>query len=746
MESGARRTERRREQALEVENQVLREQLRTYREYDLLTGLYNKSTFYQKAEELIQAHPQAEYDIACVDVERFKLVNDIYGPDVGDDLLRYLARALTASFQPKGAVVGRMGNDVFALCLPGQYRQEAVDTILHIFQDYPMDMSVVPAIGFCPVGDRKQRMSLLCDWAVLALESVKGDYARHAAVYDSSQRSLLLEEQEMINGMEAALANREFELYMQPKCNMYTGKIIGSEALVRWRHPQKGIIPPGAFIPIFERNGFIKQLDAYVWEEAARWQRAWLDAGRQALPVSVNISRIDIYGMDVCGVLGSLLERYRLPPELLELEITESAYVNQPGEVIHTMEKLRRMGFTISMDDFGSGYSSLNMLTDINVDVLKIDMRFLERNDRKSRGILESVVHMGRWLDLPVIAEGVESQRQVDFLLGVGCVYAQGFLFYRPMPLEEYETLLKEGDKADFHSGGKLQLQPEMLLDFHELFHKDVMSDRLLGDILGAIALAVFDGKRLQLLRGTEAYYQLTGWSNRLQGQGDRDLMASIRAEDRPPLLAAMARAKERTGEGGEEVRVRQVEEKGARWLQIRVFHLAEKAEGDIYYGALSDVTEQMEAVERLRISEEQFCLAMEASSTVLFELDVETREARYSAYAQRAFGLEATVADAPEGFIQQGAVCEESHADFRAVYEAIYHGADRATCIVHANMGGRPAWNRVTLTAVKDQTGRTVKAVGMVETVSTEAEPTPGIREELERQARAREAAAPVR
>lgn len=737
--------------ALAEENLRLKEELRRSREYDTLTGLYNKNTFFQKAVELMAAHPEELFDIACVDVERFKLVNDIYGTEMGDRLLKGIAQKLKTVFTSRECILARMFNDMFALLLPGGQRQEAEQSILRIFGALSREMVLTPAIGFCPVIDRShgtQGVSSMYDRAILALKSVKGNYLKHAATYDIDQFSLLLEEQKLLNDVSSAMENHEFEIYLQPKCNMYTGKIVGAEALVRWRHPEKGLIPPGVFIPVFERNGFIKQLDAYIWEEAARWLRRWIDAGHRPFPISVNLSRIDIFGMDVCGVLDGILQKYRLDVGLLELEITESAYVNQPEAVIQTLERLTAHKFTLLMDDFGSGYSSLNMLSSVNVDILKIDMQFLVRNDKKSKDILESVLHMSKWLDLPVIAEGVEDQWQVDFLMGLGCIYAQGYYYYRPMPLPDFEALLLEEDKLDYQDNGMLRVGREMLLDFHELFHRDIMSDRLLENVLGAIALFRMEGNRLYLSKATGEYYRLTdrlGMLSAGQGSG-ADLLAILRDEDRLRLLEALRHAKAVSGESGAEVSVCREAPPPARWFKLRLFHLANRIDGDIFYGALADITDQMENIERLRVRENQFYLAMEATNIVLFELDFKTKEARYSEYAQKAFNLDEVVANAPEGFIEQGTVCEESQDDFRAVYETIYAGGERASCIIHAKLGdGTLVWNRITLVAVRDEHDRAASAVGMVETVSRSAEATPEIQMELTRQKKSRRSGPPL-
>ena len=233
--------------------------------------------------------------------------------------------------------------------------------------------------------------------------------------------------------MKRALTNHEFVLHWQPQCNTRTERIVGLEALVRWQHPSRGIVMPGAFIPVLERNNFIASLDLYVWEEACRHIRSWIDRGGVPIPVSVNISRADLYAIDVVEALEGLVSRYDLDHRLLELEITESAYA-EDEKMADAVARLKGLGFTILMDDFGSGYSSLNMLKDITVDILKIDMGFLARQDQsqRSESILEAIVSMARFMDLRIIAEGAETKEQVDFLQGIGCDYAQGYYFYVP--------------------------------------------------------------------------------------------------------------------------------------------------------------------------------------------------------------------------------------------------------------------------------------------------------------------------
>jgi EAL domain-containing protein (putative c-di-GMP-specific phosphodiesterase class I) len=245
--------------------------------------------------------------------------------------------------------------------------------------------------------------------------------------------------------MKEALDKKQFVAYYQPKYSLKTNRMYGAEALVRWNHPTRGLISPGKFIPVFERNGFIKNLDEYMWNTVAHQIREWIDAGYEPTPVSVNISRVSLNNPNIVAVMSDIVQKNHISPSLLNLEITESAYMDNPDIMTGLVKDFKKHGFTIMMDDFGSGYSSLNTLKNIPVDILKIDMKFIEGDDKEGKGriILSSVIRMAGWLGMPVIVEGVEEEAQSMFLRSVGCGYIQGYYYARPMPVEEYEKILQ---------------------------------------------------------------------------------------------------------------------------------------------------------------------------------------------------------------------------------------------------------------------------------------------------------------
>lgn len=693
---------------------------------DAATGLLGKEAFFDEAAAYLRHSGARDVSIVCFDVDHFKLFNDLHGLDCGDELLRYLGRVLALRFSPDGAQpLARLAADTFALCATG-IRPERVERILvDISSECPNGIDAIVRAGVYRIEDPASPVSIMCDRAVIALRTVKGSYFDRVALYDPGMREALVLEREVVAGIESALREDRIELFLQPKCNIRTGKIVGAEALARWRHPERGIVAPGEFIPLIERNGLVRSLDLRVWEKTAAWIRGLIDEGVQPVPVSVNVSRADIYLVDVAAELHALVERYGIEPSLIEVEITESAYSERPDRIVAAFDELAERGFTVLMDDFGSGYSSLNMLKDINVDVLKIDMRFLDRDDRRSKDIMESVIRMARWLDLPVIAEGVETREQVNFLLDVGCSYAQGYYYARPMEAAAFEALLTDGSKVQ-HEQCALQDARRPILDFRDLLHENTISDRMLSSIIGSVALYSYADGDLRLIRGNEAYRRLIATLGEGVNGAEEggSLLPFVHDEDRDALVAAAEETVRSCPDDGVEVVVRRMGTNGCHWHKMRLFHLNTTNGSATVYGSVTDVTERMEYMEALRKSEQRFEMTLEASGTVVFELDIPTRTARYSEFLQQAFGLAETVANAPEGFIEQGTVAEESIEDFRAIYRDLYAGAPRTSAVVRAIMGdGSRAWNRVTLLAMPNEAGAPVKAVGLVENVTRETE-----------------------
>lgn len=420
-------------------------QLKYLAEYDELTGIYNKNRFFDATHEILGIGNSDNYVFIRFDIVRFQLVNSFFGMEEGDKLLKYLAHSISAYGKYlQEYSYGRIEADTFAVCLPYESDssvREFVDYIRDELRRYPIDFDIVPVFGVFVVTNRSMPVNSMLDKANLAAKGIKGDYVSGVAYYTEDMGRQLETEQELTNEMNEAIETRQFVVYIQPKYRLDNREPCGGEALVRWQHPERGLIPPGVFIPVFERNGFIVKLDYYVWELVCSKLGRWIAEGYNPQPISVNLSRVNLYNNDLVDTLSELTARYGVPNRLLNLEITENVYTNNPDIMRDMISKLRARGFIVLMDDFGSGYSSLNMLKDIEIDMLKIDVKFLSNttNSARSRSIISSVISMAKRISIGTIVEGVENVEQTEFLSSVGCDYAQGFYFARPMPCDDYE-------------------------------------------------------------------------------------------------------------------------------------------------------------------------------------------------------------------------------------------------------------------------------------------------------------------
>lgn len=415
-------------------------------QYDQLTGIYSKEYFYQRVREFLRQNPGKRCDIICSDIENFKLINDVFGVAAGDQLLCGIAE-LYRKMTGHHGIYGRLNADQFVCLLmhDGDYTDEMFIGASEQVNALSNARSVVMKWGIYSVEDRNVSVEQMCDRALLAARSIKGQYGKYFAYYDDKLRDELLRQQGIIDSMEKALGEEQFLIYLQPKYRIRDDGLAGAEALIRWKHPDWGFQSPAEFIPLFEKNGFITKLDQYVWDKTCSYMWEWDDKGYPPVPISVNVSRADIYNEDIADILMQTVQKYGLSPSRLHLEITESAYTENPNQIIETVGYLRDLGFIIEMDDFGSGYSSLNMLNQMPIDILKLDMKFIQSETAKpmNQGVLQFIMELARWMHLGVVAEGVETREQLERLIETGCDYVQGYFYAKPMPEREFEELLK---------------------------------------------------------------------------------------------------------------------------------------------------------------------------------------------------------------------------------------------------------------------------------------------------------------
>lgn len=396
----------------------------------------------QEVAEMMARHPDEEIAFIQFDVERFKLINENYGVETGDELLAFLTQTLGIICNEEQPYC-RLTADVFMIVTTFDSDQHLLDfihrleSLLSGFKG--MDYRLI--FGVAIAEDRTLHTRRHGDNATIARQSVKGSALNNIGFFNGRMRSELQKKQLIEENMQAALLDNQFVMFLQPKYSISTNRIIGAEALARWIHPEKGMISPAEFIPVFEENGFILKLDQIIWDSACRKLRDWIDIGIQPVPVSVNISREYIHTFDVVGYLLELVKKYDIPIKLLELEITETTDAQGVSDIV---QKMKDAGFTMLMDDFGSGYSSLNMLKTTQFDVLKIDRGFLSKFMESGRGrkIISHTISMSRDIGLDIIAEGVETKEQAQFLSDCGCDSAQGFYYSKPVSQEEFDRLL----------------------------------------------------------------------------------------------------------------------------------------------------------------------------------------------------------------------------------------------------------------------------------------------------------------
>jgi|GEM_PF-313197 len=586
------------EQNLSFERRILaQELLMRQTDFDELTGLYNMRAFCRYVAERLQEDPAGRYMIVRWDIDNFKIFNDVLGTAAGERLLRDIGILLRCNNARHG-IYARLEADHFAHCLPaaGTDPEELFENVFKWLASYPADFKLTPRVGVYVIDDPELDVTIMCDRALLALRSIKNSHQQRIAYYDESLREKLLEEQQLIRDMSAALKQEQFQLYFQPQYNYNSGAIIGAEALVRWNHPFKGLLQPDQFIPLLERNGFIADLDEYVWDRACRLLSKWQsDQGRLApISVAVNISRLDIYNPRLCENIKSLVDKYRLPPSMLKLEITESAYIEHPQQLIEVVAQLQRMGFIVEMDDFGSGYSSLNTLKDVPVDILKLDMKFLSSCLDSTRGgsILCSILRMARWLELPVIAEGVETREQADYLNSLGCCYMQGYYFSRPMPAEEFEQLLSESSLGATDKYRNIDISSAAAF-----WDASAYMSLIFNSFIGGVAILEYRDGNVEVLRINDDFLSILGASREEYAGRRLRLIQRLAEEYRPVFIDALERAIATGRETEcETLSLPLAEEEKGAWIRTRLRLLAGNDRSYIFYAAIENISERKEA------------------------------------------------------------------------------------------------------------------------------------------------------
>ena len=558
---------------------------------DKKTGLLGEQDFFNKAEAVLAELNGPNWCVIAIDLDHFSLFNDWYGRKTGDELLARIGTELALAERTSGGLAGYLGQDNFCFFAP--YEEKRIANLYNRLSALIAELAT--AIGFKPVfgiSMTNGRTSFIdvFDEAKLAQEYADADYKTDICLFEADMREKSEGEYRILLDFQQGLAENEFVVYLQPQCRVSSGTIVGVEALTRWVKRDGTIVPPMEFIPALEKHGFITDLDCYIWERVCSQLREWLDGGHKAVPVSVNVSQYDFFTIDVAEQFARLIEKYDIPPSLLKIEITESAFAEGSSSIEEAITQLRTLGFTVLMDDFGSGYSSLNRLSNLNVDVIKLDANFLKMegdDKRKDIHIVESIISMAKTMALPIICEGVETKEQVEFLDGLGCRYIQGFYFYRPMSSADFEKLIGNGDLID--DQGFVTKQNEQFR-IKEFLDENVYSDTMLNTILGPVAYYLWHDDDIDIIRFNEQFYESVDVPN------FNERVTSIQQFtpkcDVPKLFNLFERASQDQLNGASDIVGFYRTDGSLSRFMMRLYYLGESAEGKRFYGSVRDITE----------------------------------------------------------------------------------------------------------------------------------------------------------
>ena len=815
---------------------------------DALTGYPNYKALTEEAPRLIGSHPES-YAIVYMDMHQFKSVNDTFGYDAGDRLLKEIS-GLVSGFVKKNERFARMYADKFVLLLQfeGQgafaKRMELLSAGLDGLCTGKGEFETVNLLfsgGIFRLQKDACDLDMACDRANYAKDTISELCANTFVYYDDVMRSRILSERALEGSMQRALDNGEFIPYYQPKVNVITGEVVGVEALVRWNHPERGILPPGAFIPFFEKNGFVVKIDFDIFDQVCMRLREWIDGGNEPVPVSINFSRRHMLDRRFVQKIKDIADRRHAPPALLEIEITETVELESLDVAVEFARSLKKCGFSISIDDYGTGYSSISFLQKIPFDVLKLDKSFIE-NAMKSQmagDIMRHLVMAVRDNGVRVLCEGIETEEQRDFIISQNCRFAQGFLYAKPMPWDAFERYLSRSkiarhETTDFissrdfeqhiwlsasdfmgrvlpggilacnidegfsvfyineqmlsmlgyseyefmreagglfanavHPGDRRRIGDEMnrhlmdqneyqlqyrmlkkdgsyiwvrdvgkkvvtddnrevllciLTDITDLVSLQKQKDDLINAIPGGVGEMLLTREGPVLLSATENFYTVIGHTREQMEALGNKLFAVVHPNDFDKILASMEDSlavKKTTCECT--FRVRYADE-AVHWASIQG-SLRDTERGKLVTAVCFNTDEEMKNRRDIEIAKAQMALAVTLAHHAIFEYDVRTGEIRNQTGLDNYFRPELAHVSVPEGLIEAGIIHPEDIGSARTVYGRIVNGEPFAFCELrlckNSASDNQPyAWVHITLSAIYDDDGHPVKAVGFVENV----------------------------
>lgn len=561
------------------------------REYDSLTGIFNFTTFLRETRDMLDNNEDQEYLMLVVDIDRFKVINEMFSMEKGDTVLRRVAEVLSEFVTERHGIYGRIGSDRFVCCFSKEFYSEAEirKHLSFIIREEGKEYCAHMQVGVYVITERNIDVIKMCDRALMALKSIKGHYNEKFAIYSENECYNLIETQQLISDMDASIVNKDFKIVVQPVYRIKDNTMVSGEVLVRWEHPRLGLLMPGRFIPIFEKNYVVTKLDKYVWEEACILIRRMMDSGEGVIPLSINVSRVDLLLEDVVKILEELVRKYDIPHKYLRIEITESAYMDNPDKLIDTIRDLKAQGFTVLMDDFGAGYSSLNTLKDLSFDVLKIDKKLIDEidNSDKAGSVVISIIRMARWLGMKVVAEGIEKCSQANLLRTIGCDYLQGYLYSKPVDVEMF--LSKKGEIVKIAN-----MQIKDLIDLDKIIAtKDLYTRMFFEELIGPLAMFELEGEEFRFIEANEEFSRRYETDPVKIIEQMNTMNAELYSKTHRKLVNKCRDAY--SSHNAEYLTIcKQVSENERRWIKIKIFYVGDRDNAQAFVFGITDVTKDV--------------------------------------------------------------------------------------------------------------------------------------------------------
>ncbi len=684
---------------------------------DALTGLPTRSRFCKEAQSFLEERGGSTFAIYFFDLVKFKVLNDLFGFSEGDRVLRFIANRLQ-DMEANGVLCAcRESADRFVMLadVAGKEPHTLSDILSQFLEGYHIPFELDFHVGiYVTSGTTTESVNSMIDKAIVAQRTIKGKYDRQYCYYTEELREAILTEHEIESSMHAALANGEFINYYQPQYNHSTGMLIGAEALVRWQHPDKGLISPGVFIPLFERNGFITKLDFYVFEQVCKFLRDSKEKGYALVPLSVNFSKNDFYLPDFLEKLEEIRQKYDVDPRYLHLEITESVFMGNHKAVNAILGRLHECGYEVEMDDFGSGFSSLNMLKSLDIDIIKLDMLFLTDHSENNKGgiILASIINMAKWLHLPVIAEGVETVEQAEFLRSLGCQYVQGYLYAKPMSAADYEKII---------SASQIGIIVPMLtlsggIDSSRFWDPESQDTLLFNHFSGGAAVFRYDqtAQNVEVLRVNQKYVEEIGMNLSEAEILAQDADNFINTKERDIYFGTLDKAIE-TMEEQECETWRHFRSAccGDETLCIRSYvQLIGRCDSRfLFFAAIRNVTTERLWTDTIQETAKWLQVIGDQVNFYFWEYNLSTHEMRPCFRCQRDLGLPPLLRNYPESIIEIGFIPSDQADFYRDWMRQLENGASQLEAILPLTPNRIPFWVRYTTEF--DENGNPVKAYG---------------------------------